>query len=112
MAYFAVCPLVPIPIPPEEHIDLMVYRLPSYPYEGPILHRWLRDHYQPGQLINTVKSRWRGFDPTNNKLVSSEHIPVAVSREQEKASPPSGSWQGPSDAFDQMTVSVQVVDAS
>jgi len=54
---------------------------------------------------------WRGFDPTNNKLVSSEHIPVAVSREQEKASPLSGSWEGPSGAFDRMTVSVQVVEA-
>jgi transglutaminase-like putative cysteine protease len=47
---------------------------------------------------------WRGFDPTNNKLVGSEHIPVGVSREQEKASPFSGSWEGP--------VSVQVVEAT
>jgi transglutaminase-like putative cysteine protease len=183
----------PFQYPPEEQIDLMVYRLPSYPYDGSILHRWLRDLYQPGQVINTVEllsdlnthiyrsfkydsrdalgvqlpnetltrgsgtcrdfavfmmeaarywgfgarfvtgyiqmaegqhgathawteiyipgAGWRGFDPTNNKLVSSEHIPVAVSREQEKASPLSGSWEGPSDAFDKMTVSVQVVEA-
>ena len=45
----------PFQYPPEEHIDLMVYRLPSYPYEGPILHLWLRDLYQSGQVINTVK---------------------------------------------------------
>jgi hypothetical protein len=51
------------------------------------------------------------FDPTNNKLVGSEHIAIAVSREQEKASPLSGSWEGPADAFDRMTVSVQVVQA-
>ena len=66
-------------------------------------HAWT-EIYVPG-------GGWRGFDPTNNKLVSSEHIPVAVSREQEKASPLSGSWEGPSGAFDRMTVSVQVVAA-
>ena len=37
---------------------------------------------------------------TNNKLVGSEHLPVGVSREQEKASPLSGSWEGPADAFE------------
>jgi Bacterial transglutaminase-like N-terminal region/Transglutaminase-like superfamily len=184
----------PFQYPPEEHIDLMVYRLPSYPYDGPMLHGWLQDLYQPGQVVNTLDllsnlnshiyrsfkydsreahgvqlpnetltrgsgtcrdfavfmmeaarywgfgarfvtgyiqmaegqhgathawteiyipgAGWRGFDPTNNKLVGSEHIPVGVSREQEKASPLSGSWEGPSDAFDGMTVSVQVVEAT
>ena len=67
-------------------------------------HAWT-EIYIPG-------AGWRGFDPTNNKLVGSEHIPVGVSREQEKASPLSGSWEGPSDAFDRMTVSVQVVEAT
>ena len=66
-------------------------------------HAWT-EIYIPG-------AGWRGFDPTNDKPVGSEHIPVAVSREQEKASPLSGSWEGPSDAFDRMTVSVQVVEA-
>jgi len=33
---------------------------------------------------------------------------VAVTREQEKASPISGSWQGPSDAFESMNVIVRV----
>jgi transglutaminase-like putative cysteine protease len=183
----------PFQYPPEEHVDLMVYRLPSYPYDGPTLLRWLRGLYEPGQVIDTFDllnnlnthiyrsfrydsrdalgvqlpnetlmrgsgtcrdfavlmmeaarylgfgarfvtgyiqmadgqhgathawteiyipgAGWRGFDPTNNKLVGSEHIPVAVSREQEKASPLSGSWEGPADAFDRMTVSVQVVQA-
>jgi hypothetical protein len=32
-----------------------------------------------------------------------------VAREQEKASPLSGAWEGPPDAFDGMEVSVQVV---
>ena len=44
----------PFQYPPEEHIDLMVYRLPSYPYDGPLLHRWLQDLYQPGQVIKTL----------------------------------------------------------
>jgi hypothetical protein len=184
----------PFQYPPEEHIDLMVYRLPSYPYDGEMLHIWLQDLYRPGQIVDTLDllktlnthiyksfkydsrealgvrlpnetltlgsgtcrdfavfmmeaarywgfgarfvtgyiqmaegqhgathawteiyipgAGWRGFDPTNNKLVGSEHIPVGVSREQEKASPLSGSWEGSSDAYDRMTVSVQVVEAT
>ena len=66
-------------------------------------HAWT-EIYIPG-------AGWRGFDPTNNKLVGSEHISVAVSREQEKASPLSGSWEGPADAFERMIVSVQVIQA-
>lgn len=181
----------PFQYPPEEHIDLMTYRLPSYPYDGTTLLGWLRELYRPGQVIDTFDllnnlnthiyrsfkydsrdalgvqlpndtlrlgsgtcrdfavlmmeaarywgfgarfvtgyiqmaegqhgathawteiyipgAGWRGYDPTNNKLAGSEHIPVAVSREQEKASPLSGSWDGPADAFKRMNVSVQVV---
>jgi hypothetical protein len=183
----------PFQYPPEEHVDLMVYRLPSYPYDGPMLMNWLSDLYEPGQVIGTFDllgslnthifqslryahreergvqlpnetlqrgsgscrdfavlmmeaarywglaarfvtgyiqmaegqhgathawteiyipgAGWRGFDPTNNKIVGSEHISVAVAREQEKASPLSGSWEGPADAFSQLNVSVQVVPA-
>jgi hypothetical protein len=65
------------------------------------------------QIAFTIREgkedRQRGYDPTNNKLVSSEHIPVAVLREHEKASPLSGSWDGPADAINRMNVSVQVV---
>jgi transglutaminase-like putative cysteine protease len=181
----------PFQYEPAEHVDLMIYRLPSYPYDGTTLLTWLRELYQPGQIIDTFDllnnlnthiyrsfkydsrdafgvqlpndtlrlgsgtcrdyavlmmeaarywgfgarfvsgyiqmaegqhgathawteiyipgAGWRGYDPTNNKLVGSEHIPVAVSREQEKASPLSGSWEGPADAFNRMNVSVQVV---
>jgi transglutaminase-like putative cysteine protease len=63
-------------------------------------HAWT-EIYVPG-------AGWRGFDPTNNKMVRSEHISVAVAREQEKASPVSGGWEGPANAFDRMEVSVQV----
>jgi hypothetical protein len=44
----------PFQYPPEEHVDLMVYRLPSYPYDGLMLHGWLQDLYQPGQVVNTL----------------------------------------------------------
>ncbi|MDX1964788.1 MAG: transglutaminase family protein [Pirellulales bacterium] len=64
-------------------------------------HAWT-EIYLPG-------AGWRGFDPTNNKLADIEHISVAVAREQEKAMPLSGSWEGPADAFDRLEVSVQVV---
>jgi transglutaminase-like putative cysteine protease len=176
---------------PDEQVELVPYRLPSYPYDGPALHDWLSDLYRPGQLIDTFEllqrlnthifkeirysardthgvqlphdtlsrregscrdyavlmmeaarywgfgarfvtgyiqmaegqhgathawteiylpgAGWRGFDPTNNKLAGSEHISVAVAREQDKAMPLSGSWAGPAGAFERLEVSVQVV---
>ncbi|MGL5095492.1 MAG: transglutaminase-like domain-containing protein, partial [Planctomycetia bacterium] len=181
----------PFQYAPEEQVEIVPYRLPSYPHDGPALRRWLLELYQPGQvvdtwvLLNNLNTRiyeafdynyreefgvqlpcetlakkagscrdyavfmmeaarhwgfaarfvtgyvqmaegqhgathawtevyvpgagWRGFDPTNNKPAGSEHISVAVSREQEKASPLAGFWEGASDAFDRMEVSVQVV---
>jgi transglutaminase-like putative cysteine protease len=175
----------------EEQVEIIPYRLPSYPHDGPAVQKWLRDIYSPGQLVNTsdllnqLNTRiyetfkyvrreepgvqlpcqtlalgtgscrdyavfmmeaarhwgfgsrfvtgyiqmgagqhgathawteiyipgagWRGFDPTNNKLVGNEHVSVAVAREQDKASPLSGSWEGPPNAWDRMEVSVQVV---
>ncbi|WP_175517685.1 transglutaminase family protein [Planctomicrobium piriforme] len=181
----------PFQYDPAEQIELVPYRLPSYPYDGPALHEWLRALYEPGQLIDSFEllnrlnthifkslkyverhdhgvqlphqtlelgsgscrdyavlmmeaarhwgfgsrfvtgyiqmaegqhgathawteiylpgAGWRGFDPTNNKLAGNEHISVGVTREQEKAAPLSGTWEGPSDAFQRMEVSVQVV---
>ena len=181
----------PFQYAPEEQVELVPYRLPSYPYDGPALQRWLHELYRPGQvidtfeLLNALNSRihdslryaarddpgvqlphetlalgsgscrdyavlmmeaarhwgfaarfvtgyiqmgagqhgathawtevylpgagWHGFDPTNDKLAGSEHISVAVAREQQKASPLSGSWEGPPGAFERMEVSVQVV---
>jgi transglutaminase-like putative cysteine protease len=175
----------------DEQVEIVPYRLPSYPHDGPALQNWLRDLHQPGQLIGTWEllnklntriyetfqyryrpeygvqlpcqtlelgsgscrdyavfmmeaarhwgmaarfvtgyiqmaegqhgsthawteiylpgAGWRGFDPTNNKLVGAEHVSVAVAREQEKASPLSGTWEGPTDAFERMNISVQVI---
>lgn len=174
-----------------EQVEIVPYRLPSYPYDGPAVQEWLRDIYVAGKQCSTsdllmelntqiyqkfkyahrdevgvqlpcrtlelgsgscrdfavfmmeaarhwgFASRfvtgyiqmdegqhgathawtevylpgagWRGFDPTNNKLAGVEHVSVGVAREHEKASPLSGYWNGPSDAFDRMVVSVQVV---
>jgi transglutaminase-like putative cysteine protease len=182
--------LFPFQYAPEEQVELVQYRLPSYPYDGPKLQHWLRDLYQPGQVVGTFElleklnthihrsfayshreapgvqlpcdtlmrgsgscrdfavfmmeaarhwgfgarfvtgyiqmaqgqhgathawteiyipgAGWRGFDPTNDKLAGNEHVSVAVAREQEKASPLSGTWEGPANAFDSMNVSVQV----
>jgi transglutaminase-like putative cysteine protease len=38
---------------PEEQVELVVYRLPSYPYDGPQLQNWLHDLYRPGHIIGT-----------------------------------------------------------
>jgi transglutaminase-like putative cysteine protease len=181
----------PFQYAPEEQVELIQYRLPSHPYDGPKLQEWLCDLYRPGQVIATFDllsklnahihesfayvrredagvqlphetlvrgsgscrdfavlmmeaarhwgfgarfvtgyivmgegqhgathawteiympgAGWHGFDPTNNKVVGSEHVSVAVAREQEKASPVSGLWEGPANAFDRLDVSVQVV---
>jgi transglutaminase-like putative cysteine protease len=182
--------LYPFQYAPDEQVELIHYRLPSYPYEGPKLQQWLTDLYRPGQAVGTFElleqlntrifksfayahrddpgvqlpcdtlergsgscrdfavfmmeaarhwgfgarfvtgyiqmaegqhgathawteiyipgAGWRGFDPTNNKLAGNEHVSVGVAREQEKASPVSGMWSGPANAFRHMEVSVQV----
>jgi transglutaminase-like putative cysteine protease len=181
----------PFQYAPEEQVELVQYRLPSYPYDGPKLQEWLRELYHPGHVVETFDllgklnthihrsfhyarreeagvqlpcdtllrgsgscrdfavlmmeaarhwgfgarfvtgyiqmgegqhgathawteiytpgAGWHGFDPTNNKMAGSEHVSVAVAREQEKASPLSGAWEGPANAFDRLDVSVQVV---
>jgi transglutaminase-like putative cysteine protease len=63
-------------------------------------HAWT-EIYLPG-------AGWRGFDPTNHKMAGPEHVAVAVTREQEKAAPISGSWEGPAGAFERMEVIVRV----
>jgi len=175
----------------DEQVEIILYRVPSYPHDGRMVLDWIGSLYTPGQLLETWEllnalnfriydgltyrhreehgvqlpcetlakgsgscrdyavlmmeaarhlgfaarfvtgyiqmeqgqhgathawtevylpgAGWRGFDPTNNKLVGSEHISVAVSREQEKAAPISGAWHGPVGAFDRMDVLVQVV---
>ena len=182
--------MFPFQYAPEEQVELIHYRLPSYPYEGAKLQQWLSDLYKPGQVVGTFDlleklnthifqslqyahrdepgvqlpcdtlargsgscrdfavlmmeaarhwgfgarfvtgyiqmaegqhgathawteiyipgAGWHGFDPTNNKRAGNEHISVAVAREQEKASPLTGTWEGPANAFNRMYVSVQV----
>lgn len=38
----------------DEQVELIPYRLPSYPYDGPGLQKWLTGLYQPGHLIDTL----------------------------------------------------------
>jgi transglutaminase-like putative cysteine protease len=63
-------------------------------------HAWTRI-YIPG-------AGWLGFDPTNGVFAGAQHVSIAVARDAERASPLSGAWQGPDDAFDRMEVSVKV----
>jgi transglutaminase-like putative cysteine protease len=174
----------------DEQIDILPFRIPSYPSDGPLLRDWLRRVHAPGTMVNTLEllkrlntaihetlqykwreeygvqlpceslrlgtgscrdyavlmmetarhlgfaarfvtgyiqmaagqhgathawteiylpgAGWRGFDPTNHKLAGPEHVAVAVTREQEKAAPISGTWDGPPGAFQRMEAIVRV----
>ena len=61
-----------------------------------------------GRMFTFPAPGRRGFDPTNNKQAGTEHVSVAVAREQDQAMPLTGAWEGPSDAFERMEISVQV----
>jgi hypothetical protein len=57
----------PFQYAPEEQVELVPYRLPSYPYDGPALQSWLLDLYRPGQTIDTFElldfvDRWARFE--------------------------------------------------
>jgi transglutaminase-like putative cysteine protease len=175
----------------REKIELVPFRLPSYPTDGPVLCAWLEPLDRPGQLIETSElleklnnaihdsltyvrreepgvqlpcetlrlksgscrdyavlmieaarhlgfaarfvtgyiemgegqhgathawvevylpgAGWVGYDPTNRKLAGSEHVSVGVARQHETASPLTGAWSGPADAFQTLEVKVEVV---
>ncbi len=63
-------------------------------------HAWLQA-YLPG-------AGWVTFDPTNNLLGGNQLIRVGVARDPSQASPISGNWFGPANAFLGMTATVQV----
>jgi transglutaminase-like putative cysteine protease len=51
--------LFPFHYAPDEQIELIPYRLTSYPYDTPALQAWLNDLHHPGQVLAT-------FDLLNN----------------------------------------------
>lgn len=69
---------------------------------GASTHAWA-EVYLPG-------AGWKGFDPTSGTVIGAEHVAVATSRDPEKASPISGVFTGPADAF--LGIEVNVLVAS
>jgi len=45
----------PFQYAPTEQVELIPYRLPSYPYDGPGLQNWLSDLVGPGKVIDTFE---------------------------------------------------------
>ena len=44
----------PFSYAPDEQVELIPFRLPSYPYDAPTLTAWLQELYRPGQLVETA----------------------------------------------------------
>jgi transglutaminase-like putative cysteine protease len=65
-----------------------------------VTHAWL-EVFLPG-------AGWTTYDPTNNLIGGNQLIRVAVVRDPAFAAPISGIWYGEPDAYEGMTVTVQV----
>jgi transglutaminase-like putative cysteine protease len=68
---------------------------------GASTHAWT-EVYLPG-------AGWKGFDPTSGMMTGAQHVTVAVSRNPENAAPVAGSFDGPSNVFQGISVDVTVV---
>lgn len=59
----------------QEQVEIVPYRLPSYPHDGAAIQEWLRDLYVPGQCRNTSEL----LDGLNSRI----HEAFAYDRREE-----------------------------
>jgi transglutaminase-like putative cysteine protease len=73
---------------------------PATEADGASTHAWA-EVYLPG-------AGWKGFDPTKNVVLGSDHIPVAVHRDPEAIPPVAGTSTGPKNLSAAMFVDAQI----
>ena len=67
--------LYPFQYAGNEQVEIMSYRIPSYPHDGPALTDWLGELYRPGEFVRT----WDLLNKLNTRISSRSNTTPARS---------------------------------